>query len=210
MKLYFFPVAPNPTKVRLYLAEKRAAGGDLQIAEELVDLTKGEQRKPEHLARNPRAALPVLELDDGSHLTESLAIIEYIEELVPHPALLGDTPLARARIREIERIVDLGVLIAAARVVHSTKSPLGLPPSPEIAKHFSETLQRTLAFLDERLADGRPFLAGEAVSVADCTLAAGLQFGRFGGVSLSPDLTHLIRWDARYRARPAAKQVLSL
>lgn len=210
MKLYFFPVAPNPTKVRLYLAEKRAAGGDVEITEQLVDLTKGEQRNPEHLARNPRAALPVLELDDGTHLTESLAIIEYIEELVPRPSLLGTTPLERARIREIERIVDLGVLIATARVVHSTKSPLGLPPSPEIASHSSEALQRSLSFIDERLADGRPFLAGAAVSVADCTLAAGLQFGRFGGVSLPSNFAHLGRWDVRYRARPAAKQVLSV
>jgi glutathione S-transferase len=210
MKLYFFPVAPNPTKVRLYLAEKRAAGADLAIEEQLVDLVKGEQRSAAHLQRNSRGALPVLELDDGSHLTESLAIIEYVEELMPRPSMLGATPLERARVREIERIVDLGVLIAAARVVHATRSPIGLPPSPEVASQSSEALSRTFAFLNEKLADGRPFLAGDAVSVADCTLAAGLQFGRFGGVALPTSFVHLSKWDARYRERPAAKAVLSV
>ena len=94
MKLYFFPIAPNPTKVRLYVAEKRAAGGKVDLTEELVDLPKGEQRKPAHLARNQLGRLPVLELDDGTYLTESLAIIEYLEEISPEPPMIGRTALA--------------------------------------------------------------------------------------------------------------------
>jgi len=210
MKLYVFPVAPNPTKVRLYVAEKRAAGAQLDVEERFVDLTKGEQRGPEHLARNPRGSLPVLELDDGSHLTESLAIIEYLEELCPAPSMLGDTAIARARTRELERLVDLGVLIAAARVVHATRSPIGLPPAPEVAAQAAKMLTDTLTVLDDRLSDGRPFVAGDRVTIADCTLAAGLQFARFGEVRVADDFAHVARWDAAYRTRPAATATLLL
>lgn len=210
MKLYVFPVAPNPTKVRLYVAEKRAAGARLDVEEVAVDLTKGEQRGATHLARNPRGALPVLELDDGTHLTESLAIVEYLEELSPEPPMLGTTPLERARTRELERLADLGVLIAAARVVHATRSPLGLPPAPEVAAQGAKMLADTLAILNDRLADGRPFLAGDRVTVADCTLAAGLQFARFGEVRTADAFEHVRRWDAAYRRRPAATATLLL
>lgn len=210
MKLYFFPVAPNPTKVRLYLAEKRAAGGKLEVIEESVSLPEGEHRKPAHLARNPLGRLPVLELDDGSHLTESLAIIEYLEEICPEPPMIGRSPLERARVRELERIADLGVLVPAARVVHATKSPLGWPPSPEVAALFRRILPEACKVLDDRLSDGRPFLAGERVTIADCTLAAGLQFARFGGVAIDAAFAHLLRWDATYRSREPAKAVLLL
>ena len=78
MKLYVFMMAPNPTRVRLVVAEKRAAGAAIDLPEVMVNLIEGEQRKPEHLARNPMGKLPVLELDDGRFLTESGAIIEYL------------------------------------------------------------------------------------------------------------------------------------
>jgi glutathione S-transferase len=210
VKLYFFPIAPNPTKVRLYIAEKRAAGGTLDLTEELVDLPKGEHKTAEHLARNPLGRLPVLELDDGSYLTESLPIIEYLEEVSPEPPMIGRTALERARVREIERIADLGVLIAAARVVHATKSPLGWPPAPEVAATFRRVLPDACKLLDDRLSDGRPFVAGDRATIADCTLAAGLQFARFGGVEIDAAFTNLLRWDAAYRSREPAKAVLLL
>lgn len=208
MKLFYFPIAPNPTRVRLYLAEKAAGGATIGLEQQLVDLRGGEQRQPEHLARNPLGRLPVLELDDGCFLTESLAIVEYLEELHPEPPLLGRTPEARARVRELERIAELAVLQPIARIIHGTKSPLGLPPAPELAAHARAALPDGLAVLEARLCDGRPFLAGEAVTVADCTLAAGLQFARFAGVELPGELPRLRRWDRAYRERPAARSVL--
>jgi glutathione S-transferase len=209
MRLYVFPIAPNPTRVRLYLAEKRAVGAGPELSELTVDLRSGEQRKPEHLARNPLGRLPVLELDDGSHLTESLAIIEYLEERWPEPPLIGRTPEERARVRELERIAELGVLGPIARIVHATRSPLGLPPAPELARAAQAALPEALARLDAVLADGRPLLAGERPSIADCTLAAAFQFGRFGGVA-RPAFAKLDAWDERYRAREPARGVLSL
>ncbi|MBW2282211.1 MAG: glutathione S-transferase family protein [Deltaproteobacteria bacterium] len=210
MKLYFFPVAPNPTRVRLCIAEKAEAGTHIDLEEVMVNLPKGEQKSAEHQARNPLGRLPVLELDDGSFLTESLAIIEYLDELYPEPPLIGRDPLERARVREIERIAEMSVLRPIAIVIHATESPLGLPPVPEVAASFRQGLPESLAVLDERLADGRPFLAGDHPTIADCTLAAALQFGRFRKIEPDPALEHLARWNTAYRERPAAKAVLVL
>ena len=88
MKLYVFPVAPNPTRVRLYLAEKSSGGAEFDIQEVMVNLPEKQQQSREHLKRNPLAKLPVLEIEDGVYLTESLAIIEYLEELVPDPPMI--------------------------------------------------------------------------------------------------------------------------
>jgi len=210
VKLYFFPVAPNPTKVRLYLAEKAAAGGAIPLEEVVVSLIEGEQKEPAHLARNPFGTLPVLELEDGSHLHESLAIIEYLEERNPEPAMIGRDPEERARTRQLERIAETRVLNAMAQLVHATRSPLGLPARPEVAAEAEARLHDGLAYVEGLLADGRPFVAGERLTVADCTLAAGLQFGRFREYGLDPRYAHLTRWDRDFRGRPSAKSVLSL
>ena len=210
MKLYSFPIAPNPTRVRLYLAEKAEAGSPIPIETVTVNLGSGEQNSAAHRARNPLGALPVLELDDGRFLTESLAIIEYLEERHPEPPLLGCDPFERARVRELERIAELRVLWPVAYIVHATRSPLGLPAAPEVAAFFRQRLPAALGVLESALADGRPFLAGDRVTIADCTLAAALQFGRFGDLDLdlALDHPHLSAWDSRYRERPAAQAVL--
>lgn len=210
MKLYFFPVAPNPTRVRLYLAEKAAGGAEIPIEQVMVNLREGEQHQPDHLARNPFGKLPVLELPDGSFLLESLAIIEYLEECYPDPPMIGRVPEERARVREIERIAEIGVLHSVARIVHATNSPLGLPPIPEVAEQARSALDPALGVLDDRLADGRPFLAGERPTIADSTLQAALQFARFGKVGIDPAFEHLARWDRAYRGRPVADGVLVL
>ena len=208
LKLYVFPIAPNPTRVRLYLAEKCAGGSRPEVEQIEVNLLRGEQKTPTHLARNPAGRLPVLELDDGSHLTESLAIIEYLEERFPEPPLIGSTPEERARVRELERIAEIWLMHPIARAVHGPRSPLGLPPEPEVAAHALASLPAGLGRLDAVLADGRPFLAGTRPSIADCTLAAALQFARFGGLALPGPYPRIEAWDARYRAREPARSVL--
>ncbi len=197
MKLYTFFVAPNPTKVNVFLAEK-----GIELEREIVSLPEGGQRTPEFLARNPAGRLPVLELDDGTYLTESLAIIEFLEELHPDPPMIGTTPVERARARELERICDLGVLLAIARIVHATNSPLGLPPQPEIARSFREILERNLDVLDPRIGDG-PFVAGDRVTVADCTLWAGLAFGSWRSVEIDPRYENVAAWRERFAKRPS-------
>ena len=198
MKLYFFPVAPNPTKVRVYLGEK-----GLEVPQELVNLREGEQRTPSFLTKNPMGKLPVLELDDGTLVSESLPIIEYFEETHPEPSLWGPTPAERARARALERLCDIGVLQATSRIVHATNSPLGLPAIPPLAEWARGFLQESLAVIDARIGAG-PFVAGERVTVADCTLHAALNFGQFFDVKLEASFANVCAWWERFKERPSA------
>ena len=208
MKLYMVPAAPNPTKVMLYIAEKTAAGTEMGIEQVLVNALKNEQKSAAHLARNPFGSLPVLEVGDKDYIVESLAIIEYLEECFPQPALWGNGIRERIRARELERIADLRVLLQIGRYVHATQSPIGLPPNPAVATQAGQALPVAFQYFENVLADGRALLSGERVSVADCTLQAALQFMRFAKLDLIADYPHLIRWDATYRQRAAAKAVL--
>ena len=208
MKLYVFMVAPNPTKVRLYLAEKTSRGCEIDLPQVPVSLIEGEQRQPEHLARNPLGNLPVLEFDDGSFLTESLAIIEYLEERYPEAPMIGTDPQQRAWVRRLERLAEMGVLGPIGHIVHTTNSPLGKDPVPEVAAYFRETMKPQLEVLDDCLSDGRSFVAGgEHATIADCTLAAALQFGRFGKFELDDSFANVLRWDAAYRQRSEVRDI---
>jgi glutathione S-transferase len=200
MKLYVFAGAPNPKKVLVYLAEKK-----LDIPTETVDIVSGQNRTPEFLRKNPLGGLPVLELDDGSHLTESLAIIEYLEELNPKPPLVGANPLERARVRELERICELGVLGSVATIFQNTHPFMAgrVKQSPDAAENARGRLNNALKVLDERI-DGKPFVAGERPSIADCTLFAALGFAEFAGVTLDPAYANVTRWYERFKQRPSA------
>ena len=208
MKLYMVPLAPNPTKVMLYIAERGELGLDMGIEQVVVNTVKGRHKEPEHLARNPFGTLPVLELDDGSYLVESLAIMEYLEDRFPDWGLLPADPQERARHRDVERIVDLRVARQMGAHAHATNSPLGRPPNPELAAQMEAELQVPLDYLEGLLGDGRPLLLGGQASLADFTLQASLQFLRFVEVDLFGDRPLLRAWDKRYRARPAARKVL--
>ena len=199
MKLYDFPFAPNPRKLRVYLAEK-----GIEIPRVMVNIVKGEQHTPEFLEKNPTGGLPVLELDDGTCLRESLAIIEYLEELHPEPPMIGRAPLERARVRALERSVDLGVLMNVGRVLHNTHAVLpGRVPNPEIAAIARRDLQKPARFLDTLLADGRAFVAGDRVTIADCTLFAAIEFARTGTLGIEWP-AQIARWDEHFRKRPSA------
>lgn len=208
MKLYVFPVAPNPTKVRLYLAEKAALGCTIELEKVTVNLVEREHRAAAHLARNPFGTLPVLELDSGVRLIESLVIIDHLEALYPAPSMFGEALEQRSLARQVERIADLGVLLPIGTIVHATDSPVGYPANPAVAEHARKRLTQPLAYLEGLLADGRPFLAGERPTVGDCTLAAALQFGRFRKLAFLDESPRLAAWDERYRARETARSVL--
>jgi len=201
LKYYYFPVAPNPTRLCIYLAEK-----GLAIESELVSLIEGEQRSEAHLRRHPLGKLPVLELDDGSHLTESPAIIEYLEELHPEPPMIGATPEERARTRELDRLADFGVLIPFARTVHATRSPLGRPANPEVARDAISGTPDVLSILDSRLAD-HVYLGGERPCIADCTLRAAYGFAEFGQIDVPKGYAHIDRWRADMDARPSVQNL---
>lgn len=200
MKLYDFSGAPNPKKVRVYLAEK-----GIEVPVEPVNILSGDNRKPEFLAKNPMGGLPVLELDDGTCLPESLAIIEYFEELHPEPPMIGTTAVERARVRALERICELGVLSRVAQIFQNT-SPFfagRLKQSAEAAESASGMLQGNLRVLDAAIGS-KPFVAGDRPSIADCTLLAALGFAEFGQVPIDPKFANIHRWWADFKKRPSA------
>lgn len=201
MKLYDFSGAPNPKKVRVYLAEK-----GIKVPIEPVDIVTGQNRQPEFLKKNPLGGLPVLELDDGTYLPESLAIIEYFEELHPEPPMIGTTPLERARVRALERICELGVLSAVATIFQNTHPFMAgrLKQSPEAAENARNRLAANLRVLDARI-NGQPFVAGNRPTIADCTLLAALDFAEFAQVPLDPAFGNVARWYAAFRQRPSAQ-----
>jgi glutathione S-transferase len=209
MNLFICPGAPSPTRVRLYVAEKNASRPVVAVNEVVVNLLAGDQRQEAHLARNPLGRVPVLEVDAGVFLSESLAIIEYLEELVPEPSMLGSTPLERARVRELDRVAELRVLLPLGRLVHFSNSPLARRPEPALADHYRSLLPVGLGFIEAQLRDGRHFVAGDRPSVADCTLAAALDFGRRRGVPLDGEYGEVAAWFDRYRARSAVRGIMA-
>ena len=128
MKLYMVPLAPNPTKVMLYIAEREQLGTNMHIEQIVVNTVKGRHKEPEHLARNPFGTVPTLELDDSSYIVESLPIVDYLEDKFPDNTLYTGTPEQRAKARDLERIVDLGICGPMGAYGHATKAPLGPPP----------------------------------------------------------------------------------
>ncbi len=196
MKLYHFPPAPNPAKVLAYIREKGL--DDIELV--LVDFFNQEQTSPAHLARSPRGTVPVLELDDGTCLTESLPIIEYLEEQFPNPWMIGRTPLERAQVRSRERYIEMNILSRVIRLVHATRSPLGLPPNPGVAASEQARLPEALSHVNAMVGTG-PFVCGAQPTIADCTLLAALNFARFGQIELAAEYAHLQEWFDQFALR---------
>ena len=201
MKVYDFVGAPNPKKVRVYLAEK-----GLEVEAVPVNIVSGENRTPEFLKKNPLGGLPVLELDDGSHLSESLAIMEYLEDLHPQPPMIGTTPRERARTRELERICDLGVLGGIAGYFQNTHPFMAqrFKQSPDAAENAKARIATGLKVLDAAIGS-KPFVAGERPSIADCTLLAALEFAEFAQAPIDPGCKNVARWYKAFKERPSAQ-----
>jgi glutathione S-transferase len=201
MKLYT-SIGPNPHVVRMFAAEK---GMTLDKVE--IDLMAGENRKEEHLKRNPAGQSPALELGDGSFLTEILPICEYLEEVQPTPALIGSTPEARGKTRMWTRRIDLNIVEPMANGFRFSQ---GLPLFqdrlhciPQAADDLKATAQEWLTWLDGQIA-GRSFVVGEALTLADILLFCFLDFGASVGQPLNPDNKNVADLYARMKARPSA------
>lgn len=201
MKIYTDAVgAPNPRKLRVFCAEK-----GLTIPYQTVDIMSGENRQPEFAKKNPMMGLPVMELDDGSYLTESLAIMEYLDELHPSPPMIGNTPTERARTREVERICEQGVMASIGTIFQNT-SPFfagRIKQSADAAENARGRLAQVLAVLDARVGSN-PFVAGGRPTIADCTLIAAFGFAGFAGVEIPASHANLTRWHADFQKRPSA------
>jgi glutathione S-transferase len=202
MLLYDAPnPAPNPRRVRIYLAEK-----SISIPTQQIAMIKGEHKSPEFLDLYPIGQVPVLALDDGRMIGESIAICRYFEALYPEPALFGRGAVEIAETDMWLRRIEL-TLGTALRNIWVHTHPFTATVVKHQYKDFGES-QRPLAVeamrrINDTLA-AQAFLSGEGFSVADISLLATVDFGTFIGMGIPEDLTALQDWHQRVSARPSA------
>jgi glutathione S-transferase len=191
MKLYDGGRAPNPRRVRVFLAEK-----GIEIPLVPIDMDAMGHKSAEMTGRNPLRRLPVLELDDGTVLTESIAICRYFEELHPEPALFGKGAFGRAKVEEWQRRMELDFLFRVAQAFRHTHPAMKEWEVPQVAEWGEANRPKVVDFLtilDGELAH-REFAAGDAFSIADIT-----------GIEMPDNLANVRRWYSSLAARPSAK-----
>ena len=202
MKLYEFSLAPNPRRVRMFIAEKGIA-----IATEQVDLMTGQNRTPEFLAKNPSGGLPVLQLDDGSCLAESVAICRYLESIHPEPRLMGVDARDQAMVEMWNRRMELELFTPISRAVQNTHAMFKarIKQFPDYGESQREAVGARLQRMDRELA-GSQFVAGERFTIADITAFVMISFGaQMIGLAIDPSLARLRTWFDSVAARPSAK-----
>ena len=201
MKLYNLAGGSNPRRVRILLAEK---GIEVPMVE--VDAANNENNSAEFLAKNPLGKLPVLELDDGAIICESMAICRYFEALYPEPTLLGSTPLQMAQIEMWNRRAELELANPIAQTFQHTHPYWAdrLQQVPAYGEVCRQKAYKTMAWFNQELAE-REFLAGDHYSMADISAQVGIILGKVAKIRIPEELSHLTRWFAAVSARPSAK-----
>jgi glutathione S-transferase len=202
MKIYDTPLAPNPRRVRWFMAEKGIE--DIEVI--TLNLMEGEHKTPEYLRKAGLANVPMLELDDGTCITESVAICRYLESRYPEPNLFGHTPEEIALIEMWMRRAEMMVATPVMIGVRHTHPAMGALEQqvPAVGEHSLETGTRALRLLDRRLAESE-WLAVDRLTIADIVAYVGIDFGRMIKFRLPEELVHVARWAAVMRERPAAK-----
>lgn len=201
LKLYDAKMAPNPRRVRIFLAEK-----GVEIPSVQVDIGAAENRKSPYIDKNPMGGVPVLELDDGTWLAESVAICRFIEESHPEPPLMGEGARGKALVEMWNRRMEQEVLIMIAQVFRQSHEFFKgrIPQVAEYGVACRGVAEKRLEWLDRELAD-REFIAGDRFSIADITALCGIDFGRVSKIGISPEQKNLARWHEMVSARPSAK-----
>ena len=201
MLLYDSPMAPNPRRVRIFLAEKGIA-----VPTETIDLASLQQKDPAFSAINPLQRIPALVLDTGEIICESLAICRYFEEIQPEPALFGTSPLEKAQVEMWQRRAELDFFAPVAWAFRHSHPAMREMEKPQIAELAEASRPRAIAFarfLDRELATRR-FLAGDCFTIADITALVAADFSKVARIAFPDDLVHFARWRAEVSARPSA------
>jgi glutathione S-transferase len=202
VKLYNHAVAPNPRRVRIFAAEKGIA-----LSLEEVDILAGQSRTPEFLAKNSSGGVPLLELDDGSYLSESVAICRYLEGLYPEPNLLGRDLREQAEIERWNRRMELELFAAIGRTIQNT-SPIfqgRYKQFPDYGEAQRTVVHQRLERMDREL-NGHQFVAGDRYTIADITALVAIDIGgRLADIKIAPELAYLTRWYELMSSRPSAK-----
>lgn len=196
-------IGPNPQVVRMFAAER---GIDLKTED--IDLMAGENRQKPYLAKNPSGQSPCLALDDGSYLSEITAICEYLDEVSPGDSLIGSTPEERAQTRMWTRKVDLNICEPMANGFRFSEGLAlfkdRIVTVPEAAEGLKRIAQDRLSWLNTQL-EGKTYLCGNRLTLADVLLYCFLAFGSNVGQPLNPDFKNVKAWFDRMAARPSAK-----
>ena len=211
MKIHDTPGFPNPLRIRIVLAEKGLAP---QIEFVPVDLPAAEHKQTPFLAMNPTGTVPVLELDDGTFLSECTAITEYLDNLDGHPTLTGTTPLEKGTIHMMQKRAESELIDAIGIYFHHATPGLGarneVYKSPEWngrTEWGNKNRDKALAGMKyfDSVLKTQPYVAGEHFSMADCTVLGGLLFARYAEISIPAECTALLEWKARVDERPSVK-----
>ncbi len=201
MKLYEAAPAPNCRRVRIFLAEK-----GIDVPTEQIDIGKAENRQEAFRRMNPMGRVPVLELDDGTFLAESVAICRYFEDLQPEPVLMGaDDPKQAALIEMWQRRMEMEIALPIMQVFRNTHPYFAelIEQYPDYGEGQRRHATKRLAWLDQELAD-REYIAGDDFTIADITALIGIDFGRVAGFKVTDETPNLLRWHQTVSARPSA------
>ncbi|MEM9733010.1 MAG: glutathione S-transferase [Pseudomonadota bacterium] len=201
MKLYDGGKAPNPRRVRIFLAEK-----GIEVPLEPVDMTALGHRSDTVTGLNPMQRLPVLELDDGTAISESVSICRYFEELHPEPPLMGRDAQEKAVVDMWQRRLEFHLLLEVANVFRHTHPAMAEWEVPQLAEFAAARRPRVEAMfpmLDAHLAQ-QEFICGDTFTIADITGMIALDFCKPARIGISEAFEHLHRWYAQVRARPSA------
>jgi glutathione S-transferase len=201
MKIYETSTAPNPRRVRIFLAEKQIDVEYVQVA-----LQPGDNLSAEFRKKNPWAKVPVLELDDGTCISETIAICRYFEEIQPEPALMGRTALEKAQIEMWQRRMELTFLLPTGMCFQHTTGYFAdrMTPISAWGEECHKQVEKMYAKLDKLLAQSE-YIAGDAFTIADITALCTVDFNRVNKIKIQPDQTHLKRWYDLVSSRPSAK-----
>ena len=203
MKLYTTTLAPNPRRVRIFMEEK---GIELPVQE--ISIMEGEHKQEEYKKISPSSKVPALELDDGTVITESMAICRYLELLHPEPALFGSSKVEQAKIEMESRRIELELMLpiaSAFRHTHPAAAALENPQIEEYGIAQRENAINRLNLLDEELGEQK-FIAGDDYSVADITALCAIDFGGLAQIEVPSSLVNLSRWLENMRSRPSSAQ----
>jgi glutathione S-transferase len=200
MKLYYARMAPNPDRVKYFLQEKGVWDAVHKVE---INIIKQDHRTPEYRALSPLGHVPVVELDDGTGLTESRAICTYFEALYPEPNLMGVDALERARIEMWDRRVELSYLMHVAgwfRNSHPAMAELERPQSAEWAAISEGRARKAAAFFDKRLGEAA-YVAGDRFTIADITLHVAIGFGKIVKFRPWEEFANIADWRERVSGR---------
>ena len=210
IKFYDFPFAPSPRRVRIFIAEKGIAD---QIEVVPVNLREREQMTPQFMQLNPFCSVPVLQLDDGTCISESIACCRYLEAAFPEPPLMGRTPKEQAVIAMWEHRCEWDGFLAGAEMLRNSAErmkdrglvgPVNHPQIPALAERGRRRLDFFYDFLDKRLGESE-YVGGPSYSVADITALISIDFARGQKVEIKPEQANLKRWHDAVSARPSSK-----